>query len=68
MKLKTICTFFLLTTSTLLASPRKCEYKAGKCPQAKTTAAPAQATTESNAALADDTAFLPLHRFAGSIL
>jgi hypothetical protein len=68
MNLKIIYTMLLLITTTLVASPRKCEWKAAKSTRAKTTAAQAQKTDIKNAALADDRDLLPLHRLPGSIL
>ena len=62
MKLKSICVLLILACTTLLASPRKYP-----CPERETaTARVDKAVTE--AAVADDTDFLPMHRFSKTVL
>jgi hypothetical protein len=62
MKLKTICVLLILACGSLLASPRKYP-----CPERETAAARIE-KADTEKALADDTEFLPIHRFSGTVL
>lgn len=63
MKLKVICVLLVLACGSLLASPGKYP-----CPEREAASVRIEKANTGTAALADETEFLPIHRFSGTVL